>query len=54
MNKMTIKPKAGYTTELAELLVELLDHANKYGSVPKSADKLWSRVESALAKAGII
>lgn len=35
---------------LIALLEELEEHAKLYGSVPRSADKLWRRVREAIAE----
>lgn len=37
--------------ELLALLTEVADHVAKYGGVTRSADKLWSRVNAAIAAA---
>lgn len=36
--------------EMRDLLRELADHAARFGAVPKSADKLWARVNAVIEK----
>lgn len=38
-------------SHLLSMLKELFDHAQQYGSVPWSADKLWARVRATMVMA---
>ena len=42
----------GQAKVMRDMLLEIRNHAMKYGGVPKSADKLWARVDKVLADAG--